>query len=212
NLKNLLSEATTIDPQTEQSLHEHKIHVSSFKHLLYLLLSNNYFPFDKELIVDKLKMIDFLIALQKQSWINFNLIIINEIDIILIRWNKIIQISFIQNVKQQRKKIDKVLDYQHNDNVIDPIFLNKFHYNNPNLIGSIIFNDEKNCLSLTEGSFLNINKKRGPNDGSIQIITQNVEKIDKNQNQNFSIPDLNKHDIVFYHSNQNSKFTYLFIF
>ncbi|ETO06018.1 hypothetical protein RFI_31378 [Reticulomyxa filosa] len=164
-------------------------------------LYNNYFPFDKDLIVDKLKMIDFLIALQKQSWINFNLIIMNEIAIILIRWNKIVQISFIQN-----KKIDKVLDDQHNDNVIDPIFLNKFH-----LIGSIIFNDEKNCLSLTEGSFLNINKKRGPNDGSIQTITQNVGKIDKNQNQNFSIPDLNKHDIVFYHSNKNSKFTYLFI-
>ncbi|ETO36583.1 hypothetical protein RFI_00479 [Reticulomyxa filosa] len=41
-------------------------------------------------------------CLQKQSWINSNSIIMSEIDIILIRWNKIIKTNFIQNVKQQR--------------------------------------------------------------------------------------------------------------
>ncbi|ETO24896.1 hypothetical protein RFI_12262 [Reticulomyxa filosa] len=72
-------------------------------------------------------------------------------------------------------------------------YLNKSNSNSKNSCnfkGKILKVKEK--LSITDrGSFLNINKKRGPNDGN------------KNQNQNFSIRDLNKHDIVFYHSNQN---------
>ncbi|ETO36732.1 hypothetical protein RFI_00330 [Reticulomyxa filosa] len=116
-VKKILSYATAIDPQTGQSLNEHRIneyfHLMVFNHFFFSilnmhdckkgftefggvaklkellnqytsvedkegvhnclqLLSDNYFPFDKELIVDELKMIDFLIALQRQSWINFN--------------------------------------------------------------------------------------------------------------------------------------------
>ncbi|ETO15562.1 hypothetical protein RFI_21802, partial [Reticulomyxa filosa] len=123
-VKKLLSRAADVDPQTGQPLHEHKIHgfielggAAKIKELLdqyqskedkegvhrcLKLLSNNYFPFDNELIVNELKMIDFLITLQKQSWIKSDSIIVNEIDIILTRWNKIIETSFTQEVKLQR--------------------------------------------------------------------------------------------------------------
>ncbi|ETO02535.1 hypothetical protein RFI_34893 [Reticulomyxa filosa] len=80
-VKKIFSNATAIDCQTGQSLNEHKINgfielggVAKLKELLnqYIsvedkeciydclqLLSNNYFPFDKKLIVDELKILIF---------------------------------------------------------------------------------------------------------------------------------------------------------
>ncbi|ETN98572.1 hypothetical protein RFI_38920, partial [Reticulomyxa filosa] len=216
--------------------------------------------------------------------INSNSIIINEIDIILTRWNKIMKNNFIQNVKQQRvdfyenknkqeivncieyfpedppiqilysiitlfqsnptkkkikskysKKIEKnslkseESDYDRYNSddsiisdmkgdIIEPIFLTEFHCSNPNCIhryqncnnNSIDLcsasNNEKKEISpsVTERSFSNINKKRRLNDGSAQIIAQNIEheqKIDKKRNEKLYISDLDE----YCHSNKNSK-------
>ncbi|ETO19643.1 hypothetical protein RFI_17590 [Reticulomyxa filosa] len=66
------------------------------------LLNNKKFPFDKDLMVNELQMIDFLEDLKKWQSVNEEKNITNQIDTILIQWNKIIQSNQCIPPKQKR--------------------------------------------------------------------------------------------------------------
>ncbi|ETO11972.1 hypothetical protein RFI_25403 [Reticulomyxa filosa] len=75
---------------------------STILHKWLKLLNNDNFPFDEELMINELNMVNFLNDLKNQHWINTYYNNGKQIDLIFKRWNKIIQNNKVDQVKRKK--------------------------------------------------------------------------------------------------------------